>query len=137
MKDIQIFNTLCKGGKTVQVVFSDVKYAEGKQKSYTYRIDENMDVACGDLAVVERDGKFSFVNILEVHNESQIDVTAQYRYKWIVSVIKTDDYFKRLDIENATIDEIAKNRKVIERNKKKDEAKAYVSEITADKISRL
>ncbi len=137
MKDIQIFNTLCEGGKTVGVVFSKAKYAEGHQKMYTYRIEDAMTAKVGDMAVVERDGEYSFVDIMEVHEESQIDINASYRYKWLVAIVDRTEYLERLRIEDETLADIKHNRIATERKNQKETAMSFVSEDTVSKIKRL
>lgn len=137
MKAIQIFNTLCSEGKTVGCVFTNTNYAQGHEKVYTYRIPDELDVEVGDLAVVEKDGKYSFVTIVEIHETSQIDTEVTYRYKWIVIVIKTKEYMDKMEEEDKALKEIKNSKTTTERETSKVAAKSYVSDEVANKVSRL
>ncbi len=137
MKDIQIFNTLCMDGKTVGVVFTNTNYAAGHEKVYTYRIEEEMDAVEGELAIVEKDGKYSFVTIVDVHKTSQIDAKATYRYKWIVAIVDFAGYHERMALEDEAIAGIKGERTQVERMQKQEKATGLISQSTATKISRL
>ena len=137
MKDIQIFNNLCMNGNRVGVVFTNTNYAKGHEKVYTYRIEEEMNAVEGELAIVEKDGKYSFVTIVEVHKTSQIDAKATYRYKWIVAIVDFAGYSERIALEDEVIAGIKGERVTNERSKNMEKAQELVSPDTASKISRL
>ncbi len=91
------------GEKTVGVVFRNTKYAEGHEKVYTYRVLLDMDVKEGDLAVVEKDGAYSFVTVVRIDETPRLSELAPFRYKWLCCLVDRRQYDRRVKEEEAFI----------------------------------
>ncbi|MDO4223123.1 MAG: hypothetical protein Q4D05_03725 [Acinetobacter sp.] len=94
---------------TVRVVFDDIcvhslhKPTAVNDKnhdfSYTYKIDKAIDVQVGDWVIVPARDTLKIVQVVEVHDEPQLDLNAKYQYKWVVQKVDTHAYVQRLEEE--------------------------------------
>lgn len=77
--------------KTVGVQF------DGTGRYYTYKT--LLHLAIGDKVVVDVNGVYKVVDVVEVHSKPKIDPKATFAYKWIVSKVDLDGYkyIKKLD----------------------------------------
>lgn len=103
---IKALNTLYVGIPTVSVLFVKTKYAPGHEKYYTYLVPEGLEPIIGDLAVVEKEDEYSIVQIVELHDKSQVEVESGYRYKWLVDLIDRSRYTKILENEKQILEMI-------------------------------
>ena len=87
------------GDKSVGVVFRNTQYAQGHEKIYTYRVFKDMDVMEGDLAVVEKDGTYSFVTIVRVDLVPRLSELAPFKYKWLCCIVDRRQYDRRIKDE--------------------------------------
>lgn len=69
------------------------------QRAYVYKCHNSMVVEQGQQAVVMTDGGMRIVTVVKVDDFADIDLNADYDYKWVVSVIDTTVYDDLLDKE--------------------------------------
>lgn len=70
------------------------------QKSYVYKCHNDLKVEVGSRVVVMTDsGGLKIVTVVKVDDFADIDLTAEFSYKWIVDVVCTDLYNDLLDKE--------------------------------------
>ena len=94
MSNESVLVSLLQNARTCSVKFT------GSEKSYTYKVPEGMELAEGDLAVVDAPSAgYTIVKVTKVHDESGIDIDAQFRYKWLVSKVDTASYTALLEKE--------------------------------------
>ena len=94
MSNESVLVSLLQNARTCSVKFT------GSEKSYTYKVPEGMELAEGDLAVVDAPSSgYTIVKVTKVHDESGIDIDAQFRYKWLVSKVDTASYTALLEKE--------------------------------------
>lgn len=90
--------------KTVSAVF---EYEDIMAKRYTYKT--RLDFEEGDMAVVNTPHGLSIVEIVEIHDEPEIDPDSVIDFKWIVQKVDIDA------IEQAEADDKAFAKKCRER----------------------
>lgn len=73
---------------TVGVVFN------GCSKSYTFKVDNSIELEESDMVVVFALSRFTVATVLEVHKEQQIDFDADYQYSYIVQKVDTELFDK-------------------------------------------
>lgn len=73
--------------------------AHAPQRAYVYKCHNSMAVGQGQQAVVMTDGGMRIVTVVKVDDFADIDLNADYDYKWVVSVINTAVYDDLLDKE--------------------------------------
>ena len=75
-------------------VFERSVVHNGSLNSYTFKTDLKLEV--GDLVVVETTvtGRFKICTVVEVHKTPQIDLDADFDYKWIAAKVDLDHYAK-------------------------------------------
>jgi len=106
MKAQQILNAVQEqqGIKTIGCVFNATKYAEGKQRVYTYKTW--MDHVVGDFVVIETAKGYSVVEVHEVHETSQINGVTDIDYKWVVDKVDLTAYGLKLAKDRNSIKDI-------------------------------
>lgn len=68
----------------------------GSVKKYSYKVRKDWNVADGDVLVVEAPSSvFTFV-IVEKVVEGEIDITADFNYKWAVDKVDMESYHEQL-----------------------------------------
>lgn len=88
--------------KTVGVV-----YRGTGTKCYTFKTLEDFEV--GDFAIVMNTrNEPEVVRIKELHDVPQIDLSAPYAYKWLVSKVNLEAYEQQLKKDNELTDHIRK-----------------------------
>ena len=66
---------------------------QAPQRSYVYKCHNDLDIKQGDSAVVIDDrGVLKLVTVVKVDDFADIDLNADFSYKWIVDVVRTDLY---------------------------------------------
>ncbi len=98
-----LITLLQKGYTTVEVSFHEPKTGE-VPTVYTYKMPDKLkDLGC-DRVVVENDrGVMVVAWIFLTHETPQIDVAAPYAYKWIVDVVREQDYIEQGEREKQAI----------------------------------
>jgi len=127
MRQTQVLSLLQTGYTTVAVSFNcDAEVLNLRNnKLYTFKTNI-LDFKEGDLAVIPSNGGgFIVVRIIDAHKEPQIDLDADYDYKWVVCKVDIDDYNAIL----ATEEDALKQLRVLERNKQQKEAKENFQEV--------
>lgn len=139
MNAFQIYNSLtAQDFTTVSAVFLGATYAPGYQKTYTYKIGKETEIAAGDYAVIMAPGdKLKVVKIVEVHDAAQIDHSATFLYKWVISVFNTTDYNERIKSEAEKVKLIKADMQTKINETALDEAKALLTDGGQKIISRL
>lgn len=100
MKQRHLISLLQNDYVTVQVVFQRPDNAPinpSTNRHYTYKA--RMPIAVGDIAVVEVREKLALVKIVVVNDVPQINVDADYDYKWLIQRIDRTTYDKTLAVE--------------------------------------
>jgi hypothetical protein len=69
------------------------------QRAYVYKCHNSMEVSQGQQVVVMTDYGLRIVTVVKVDDFADIDLNADYDYKWVVSVIDTAVYDDLLDKE--------------------------------------
>ena len=100
-------NQTYEGVPTVTVIFLKTQYAEGHERTYTYLVPSHLNPHMNDLGIVEKEGVYSIVKIIEVHKKSAVDINANYRYKWLVGIVNPDVYNSILAQEDKLIEQYA------------------------------
>jgi hypothetical protein len=140
MKQKHLFTLLDQSATTVRVVFAqderkhaaqlaDVRRRFGDDgltteiRSYVYKAPLAMELEAGDSVVVDTPGSgFSVGRVVEVHTSAQVDVDADFEYKWIVQKVDRRDYDARCERER----NFAKMMVEVERTRQRD---ALVAEL--------
>jgi len=106
---------------TIGVIFSE----EATARKYTYKVDKSMKVEKEDFVVVLADGQYKIVKVAEVHEESQIDFSTNFSYKYIIDVLDFTTYEK--------LKERSKNiAKVLVESKRKKLKSEMLDSLTTD-----
>ena len=61
-------------------------------KTYVYKASKAAGLVVGDYVVVETERGMAVVRVAEVHGSAQIDVDADFDYKWIVQKVDRSEY---------------------------------------------
>lgn len=70
------------------------------QKAYTYKVHKDDNVKLNDTVVVESPNHgLALAHVVDVHAEPDIDLNADFSYKWIVSKVDTTRYIDTLEKE--------------------------------------
>lgn len=68
-------------------------FAQVPQKAYVYKCHNDLAVEVGSAVVVMRDnGQLTLATAVRIDDFADIDLSAEYNYKWIVDVVSTDLY---------------------------------------------
>lgn len=100
MKQRHLISLLQNDYVTVKVVFQRPDYAPitgSTNKRYTYKA--RLPIAKDDIAVVEVSSRLAIVKVVEVNDVPQIDVDADYDYKWLVQRIDRTAYDNTVAVE--------------------------------------
>lgn len=84
---------------SVKVRFNDDMLDEPKVRGYIYKAPLSDGIQAGDHVVVSTHKGFAVAKVLEVHNLPQIDVDADFDYKWIVQKVDTTAFDARVNRE--------------------------------------
>lgn len=94
-----LITLLQKGYTTCEVSFvnpqpfSKDQVSKGQLQLYTYKISDKLkDLGCDRCVVENSKGNLVVAWILTIHTSPQIDVSAPYSYKWVVDVVREQDY---------------------------------------------
>lgn len=98
--------------------FVKVTFAEkSTSKTYHYKVPKSLPLVVGDLVVVKTNlsgsngyGGYTVAKVVEVINNSIIDVSSDVTYRWIVSKVDTTLFFETLKTE----EELTERLKVAE-----------------------
>lgn len=118
MKHKQLITLLQENYTTV-----GAEFPTSPGRVYTYKTDIK-DLKVGDLAVVKVKEEFNIVKIVRVDKTPQIDVKANYEYKWLIQKVNVEAYDERLKVE----DEVLQTLGDIEREQQRS---ALVDEVLA------
>jgi len=91
MKNKHLITLLQDNYTTVKAVFA------GGEKEYTFKSD--IDFEDDDLAVVHVNGIFKIVRIVSTDGIPDIDLDAEFEYKWIVQKIDRTEYHRKMELE--------------------------------------
>ena len=70
-----------------------VKYNDIDQRTYTFKVHTSLALQKDDYCVVlNNKGKPQVVQVVEVHDQPQIDPQAPYEYKWIIDIVDFTQY---------------------------------------------
>ena len=100
MKQRHLISLLQNDYVTVQVVFQRPENAAptpSTNRRYTYKA--RMPISKDDIAIVEACGRLAIVKVVEVNDVPQIDMDADYDYKWIVQRIDRSAYDATVAVE--------------------------------------
>ena len=100
MKQHHLISLLQANYVTVQVKFVRPAFAPtvpSSNKLYTYKT--SLPVVEGDFAVVEVKNELTIVKVMKVDTVPQIDVDADYSYKWLVQRVDRTAYDNTLAVE--------------------------------------
>jgi hypothetical protein len=90
------FSMLDDSYRTVGVQFlgedGDINAPSIRSKTYVYKAPKTWELVAGDFALVMVNTALKIVRICEIHAEPQIDLEAQYPYKWLVQKIDMSEY---------------------------------------------
>lgn len=68
----------------------------GSLKKYSYKVPKHWDVVKGDVLVVDAPSSgFTCVSVEKVV-EGEIDITADFNYKWAVGKVDLESYYEQL-----------------------------------------
>lgn len=130
MKAQQILNAVQeqKNVKTIGCIFTTTQYAQGHEKIYTYKTW--LDHQIGDSVVVLTAKGYKVVEVVEVHEQSQIDGTSTIEYKWIVAIVDHNHYqAKTILDEEAIVD--------INNDLRKQASKTVLDQVSENLLKRL
>lgn len=97
----------------------------GSAKKYSYKVQKDWNVADGDVLVVDAPSSgLTFVNVTKVV-EGEIDITADFNYKWAVGKVDLASYQEQLAKEA----EVAVELKTLRR---KAQQKKALAELLGD-----
>lgn len=82
MQSKQLVHLIQQGYTTVSVCFD---HSGGNRDTYTYKT--NLDLEPDDIVVVPARGYFKTAQVIEVHEEPQIDLDSDIDYKWVVQKV--------------------------------------------------
>ncbi len=110
MKMRHIVALLQEGYTTIQVQF------QPGQRFYTYKGDLADNIQPGDYVVVDTpsDG-YKIVRVHNVDAVPQIDVDADFSYKWIVQKVDPSKYLARVEAERAFADQLREIERIRQR----------------------
>ena len=106
MSNESVLISLLQNASTCAVVFP------GSNRKYTYKVPSGMELAVDDRCVVDSPSNgLVVVQVIEVHDESGIDVEAAFKYKWLVSKVDLVGYGTLLAREKAMEEDLKKLRR--------------------------
>ncbi len=86
-------------------------------KKYSYKVRKDWNVASGDVLVVDAPSSgFTFVQVEKVV-EGEIDITADFNYKWAVDKVDLDSYYEQLAKEAEVASELKALRRKVQQKK--------------------
>lgn len=124
-----------KGYTTCEVQFyKDSHGVDTSPTIYTYKISDKIkDLGC-DRCIVETDkGGYKLGWIAKIHDKPKIDVAAPYAYKWVVDVVREQDYIEQCAKEREAMAMIADGQ----RAKAQEEAMATLLQHVPDREALL
>ena len=68
----------------------------GSAKKYSYKVRKDWNVADGDVLVVDAPSSGLTFVIVDKVVEGEIDITADFNYKWAVCKVDLDSYYEQL-----------------------------------------
>jgi len=97
MKDeLKLYNALLieKQVQTIGCIFPSTTYGSDGPRKYTYIVPDDMQgkVSEGDYAVVETQKGFSVVQVVEVHETCQVELSNTIEFKHIVDIVDLTGY---------------------------------------------
>lgn len=130
MKAEEIVAAIQSGFMAAKVVFKDgrASFEEGRpvwgQKQYTYKVLEILNLAAGDLAIVDTPkGGMEVVKVVAIGDATELDFSNSVSSKWIVQKLDCTLYNNITNQES----ELIKNVKVILR---KQTQQAFLKDFT-------
>lgn len=77
-----------------------VEFKGTPNKEYTYKVPTDWEVKAGDTLVVDSTlGGLVTVSVIKAHENSDIDLTAKFIYKWAVAKVDRATYDERVAAE--------------------------------------
>ena len=112
MKSKHLISLLQIGYTTIEVVFQNDsnRQVPSTGRHYTYKT-KHLDLAVGQTVVVRVSGRYALAEVVKIHDIPQIDVDAEFEYKWIVQLVDPTEYNEIMDAERAfkeTLQEVEK-----------------------------
>ncbi len=107
--------------QTVSVMFKGTT-----NKQYTYKVPKDWEVKVGEFLVVDSPVEgFTVVEVKEVNEDYDIDITAKFTYKWAVCKINAAAYQEKVEAEK-------KNAKIFKELQRKAEVKRQLATLISD-----
>lgn len=94
MNHMHMLSLIQSGFTTIAVTYP------GERRTYTYKAKVSDGVRVGDTVVVDSPNSgLTLVEVVEVHTSPRIDLTATFKYKWIVQKVDRSGYDALLEQE--------------------------------------
>ena len=115
-----------------------VKFEGTPSKVYTYKVRKEWNVQVGDELVVRTplDGS-TIVEVVEVHDIPDIDLAANFKYKWAVQKVDNTAYDEVLKVEAEKAMQLKELQRKAQLKKQLAEIVAELGEEATAIISRL
>jgi len=133
MRQAQMLTLLQSGFKTVEVCYNTSSDSMNLRNNRFYTFKTNLNLKVEDLVIVEGSGCFKTVRVVVVHDEPQIDLDADFDYKWVVSKLDLTAYNEIVEGEKAALKLLTN----MERDKVRKAAQEQLVELYGDKVPML
>lgn len=105
-------------------------------KAYTFKATASMNLAVGDTCVVEApNGEFKLVTITAIHETPQIDLEADFAYKWLVQKVDTTGYEANKKREQEFTDTLVALEKEKQRQQVLEDMQQHLPQALKDKLA--
>ena len=126
MSNDSVLISLLQNARTCAVVFP------GSNRKYTYKVPSGMELVVDDRCVADSPSNgLVVVQVVEVHDESGIDVEAAFKYKWLVSKVDLAGYSTLLAQEKAMEEDLKKLRR---KTQVKKQIKSLLGELGEEEL---
>lgn len=103
IKDLSIFDIT---NQSLDSILAEQKSEAFRE--YRYKADTRLNLAKGDLAVVHANNGLTIVQISHVDAMPQLELSANFNYKWVIDKIDLTSFKARLNEEQALKQLLAK-----------------------------